>query len=86
RFENKLVRQAEPIFQNPDNSKFIGIRAHFYAPTKYFFGKNIDTFWFNMMIIWMMSILLYPPLYYEHFKKILKALGDIKIPKLFKKK
>ena len=86
RYKDMLVRQAEPIFQNPDNSKFIGIRAHFYAPTKYFLGKNIDTFWFNMIVIWMMSILLYPPLYYEHFKKILKVLGNIKITKLFKKK
>ncbi len=86
RYKDKLVRQAEPIFQDPDDSHFFGFRAHFYAPTKYFLGKHIDTFWFNMMVIWLMSILLYPPLYYEHFKKILEFFGDIKLPKLFNKK
>lgn len=86
RYKDKLVRQAEPVFQEPDKTHFIGFRAHFYAPTKYFLGKEIDTFWFNTFIIWFMAIMLYPPLYYEHFKKLLEFLGDIKLPKIFNKK
>ncbi len=79
RYKDKLVRQAEPIFADPDNSHFIGFRAHFYAPRKYFMGHYFDTYWFDMAVIWVMTILLYPPLYYEHFKKILDKLGKIKI-------
>lgn len=84
RYKDKLVRQAEPIYMEPDNSHWIGFRTHFYAYHKYFMGKYYDTYWFNMAIIWLMSILLYPPLYFEHFKKIIANLG--KISKLFSKK
>lgn len=87
RYKNTLVRQAEPIFQDPDDSNFIGFRAHFYAPQKYFMGKFIDTFWFNMAVIWFMAITLYIPLYFEHFKKIITIFDDnLKLKKLFKKK
>lgn len=77
RYKDKLVRQAEPIFQDPDNTNFIGFRAHFYAPRKYFLGKYYDTFWFNMAVIWFMTILLYPPLYFGHLKKGIAGLEKI---------
>jgi ABC-type multidrug transport system ATPase subunit len=86
RFNDKLVRQEEPIFLEPDNSSYIGIRAHFYSPRKYFFGKYYDTFSFNIIAIWIMTLLLYVPLYYEHLRKIINFFGDIKIPKYFKSK
>ncbi len=77
RYKDKLVRQAEPIFQDPDNSNFIGFRSHFYAPEKYFLGHYFDTFWFNMAVIWFMTIMLYPPLYYEHLKKGINGLSAL---------
>jgi len=87
RYKNELVRQAEPIFQDPDDTNFIGFRSHFYAPQKYFLGNYYDTYWFNIAIIWFMTIMLYPPLYYEHLKKLLKLIGNLKqLPKYFKKK
>lgn len=82
RYKNELVRQAEPIFQDPDDSNFIGFRAHFYAPEKYFFGKHFDTYWFNMAVIWFMALSLYPPLYYEHLKKLLNILGSINFSRI----
>ncbi len=87
RYKDKLVRQSEPIFQEPDDTHFIGFRAHFYAPEKYFLGRYYDTFWFNIAVIWFMAIALYPPLYFEHLKKILNGLGDnFIVKKFFKKK
>jgi hypothetical protein len=77
RYKDKLVRQAEPIFQEPDNTNWFGFRAHFYAYRKYFLGMYIDTYWFDMAVIWFMSILMYPPLYYEHIRKILTKLGEL---------
>ena len=79
RYKDKLVRQAEPIFQDPENTNFIGFRAHFYAPRKFFMGKYYDTYWFNMIVIWFMTIMLYPPLYFSHLKK-----GIAKLEKIFK--
>ncbi len=85
RYKDKLIRQEEPIYLEPDDSNFIGIRAHFYAPNKYFMGKFYSTFWFNTIIIWIMSILLYIPLYYDHLRKIINFFGNIHFKKKTKK-
>ncbi len=81
RFNEKLIRQEEPIYLEPDDSNFIGFRAHFYAPHKYFLGKTFETFWFDIMVIWAMTILLYIPLYYDHIRKIVEFFGNVKFKK-----
>ncbi len=86
RFKEKLVRQQEPIFMEPDDSNFVGIRAHFYAPHKYFMGNYYSTYKFNLLIIWLWSIILYPPLYFEHLRRGIDLLSELKIFKKSKKK
>jgi len=81
RFNEKLVRQEEPIYLEPDDSNFIGFRAHFYAPHKYFLGHVYETFWFNIFVIWAMSLLLYFPLYFDHLRKFVEFFGNIKFNK-----
>jgi len=81
RFNDKLIRQEEPIYMEADDSNFIGIRSHFYAPNKYFLGRYYPTFWFNVAFIWLMSIMLYIPLYYDHLRKILNFFGNISFSK-----
>ena len=81
RFNEKLIRQEEPVYMEPDDSNFIGFRSHFYAPHKYFLGNTYDTFWFNIFVIWAMSLLLYIPLYYDHLRKIIEFFGDLKFNK-----
>lgn len=76
RFKDKLVRQIEPIYMEPDDRHWFGFRSHFYAYRKYFMGQYYDTYWFNMVVIWIMSILLYPPLYYQHFRKFLEFMSS----------
>lgn len=71
RSENSLIRQYRPIYQKPLYMGGLGIQTHFYAPEKVIFGKYIPTFWFNMIIIWIMTILLYIPLYYDLLKKLI---------------
>ena len=85
RFNEKLVRQEEPVYLEPDDSNFIGFRSHFYAPHKYFLGHYFKTFWFNIMVIWAMSLLLYVPLYYDHLRKVVEFFGNIKFNKKGKK-
>ncbi len=79
RFEDKLIRQYRPIYDEPDNFNKWSFRTHFYAPHKVFFGKYFDTFWFNVIIIWIFSILLYVPLYFDHLKKLLNFMGGIRL-------
>ncbi len=84
-YNHRLIRQSEPIYQPPDDSHWFGFRAHFYAPRKYFMGHYFDTYWFDMAVIWLMTILLYPPLYYEHLRKFIEWLGKLKLGKRLEK-
>ncbi len=78
--EHELIQQVDPIFKNPDKAGLLSFRSHFYAPQKYFMGTYIDTYRFNMGIIWAFTLLFYLTLYLEVFTKFLN------IPNKFKKK
>jgi len=71
----KLIQRIDPVYLDPTESN-IG-RAHFFAPTKKLFGKLIPTFWFNLGVIWLMSISLMVMLYYDVFKKVLDLFGKV---------
>ena len=77
--DGKLIQQIDPVYQDPIGSK-IG-RAHFFAPRKNFFGMYFSTYWFNICVIWLMSVSLIVTLYFEIFKKVLDGLGNIKLTK-----
>ncbi|MGZ3921996.1 MAG: ABC transporter permease, partial [Bacteroidia bacterium] len=79
--DGKLIQQIDPVFQDPVDSK-LG-RAHFFAPRKNFLGVYFSTFWFNLCVIWSMSIVLIVTLYFDVFKRVLDAFGNIS---LFQKK
>jgi ABC transport system ATP-binding/permease protein len=70
----RLIQQTDPIFLDPVDSK-IG-RAHFFAPRKNFLGYYYSTFWFNISVIWMMSVLLIITLYFDIFKLVLDGMGN----------
>jgi len=53
------------------------IRAHFFAPRKKLFGRYYDTFWVNLLVIWMMSLVLVITLYYNLFKKFIDSTGEL---------
>jgi len=80
--EGRLIQQTDPVFLDPTESKFG--RSHFFAPTKNFLGVLIKTFWFNIIVIWLMSISLIITLYFDVFKKTIDFFGEI--PSFFKKK
>lgn len=64
-----LVQKKDPIYMLPE-SNFA--RSHFYAPVKVLFGWHIDTFYFNVLVIWVMTGLLYLLLWADYLRKFLK--------------
>jgi hypothetical protein len=44
-------------------------RAQFYAPFKQIGTIQIDTFRFNIIVLWIVSLMLYVALYFKLFKK-----------------
>jgi ABC-type multidrug transport system ATPase subunit len=90
-YDGQLVQQINPIFLDPQPSGPFDYRAHFFAPKKNLFGSMVSTFWFNVLIIWIMTFVLYLTLYFELLKKLVESFdripGKINLPKVsFSKK
>jgi ABC transport system ATP-binding/permease protein len=83
-YKDELVQQYDPVYRDPNPEYLLDIRTHFLAPRKHFMGKLYDTFWFNVTIIWLMTIVLYITLYYESLKKFIEMFSKIKLPALSK--
>jgi ABC-type multidrug transport system ATPase subunit len=73
-YKGRLYQKMDPIFKDPEN---IFIRAHFYAPRKQFFGIYINTYYVNVIVLWIMTFLLYLVLYFRLLKKLLDSGGRI---------
>ena len=84
-FNGKLLQLVDPVFNDPKNPKnLLDYRTHFFAPKKHLFGIYFDTYWFNLSVIWLMTIILYVTLYFELLKKGIASFEEV--GKKFKKK
>jgi hypothetical protein len=79
--EGHLLQQINPIFLEPKPTGVLDYRAHFFAPVKNLFGTMISTYNFNIMVIWIMTIILYITLYFELLRKVIEAFGKLPFPK-----
>lgn len=73
-FDGHLYQKIDPIYQDPQHKL---IKAHFYSPRKLLFNNYVDTFWVNIIVIWIMSILFYISLYYRLLKKLLDYIEEL---------
>ena len=71
--KNSLIQKSDPIYLEPYTYNYLG--AHFYAPSKNLFGFKLDTFWANLLVIWLMTLLLTVSLYYDALRKIIESSG-----------
>ncbi|TAL71221.1 MAG: ATP-binding cassette domain-containing protein [Bacteroidetes bacterium] len=79
-YKGQLIQKLDPVFMDP---KYKFIRAHFYSPTKQFFGTYIDTFKVNVAVLWVMTLVLYLALYFRLLKKLLDS-GEVVMGKKMK--
>jgi ABC-type multidrug transport system permease subunit len=86
RYGNRLIQQEEAIFHDADYDGFFGFRAHFYAPRKWFCGRYYDTYAFDVVVIWLFSLICYVTLYFDLLKKVVDWFGNINYSRLLKKK
>ena len=70
-YKDNLYQKYDPIYLDP-LQKFL--KAHFYAPRKQIFGSYFDTFWVNIIVLWVMTIFFYVVLYYRLLKKLLDSM------------
>jgi hypothetical protein len=69
-YKGRIIQKIDPIFLDPE-SRFLG--AHFYAPRKQLFGHFFDTYWVNVVVLWVMTCLLYLALSFRLLKKTLDS-------------
>lgn len=73
RKEDHLVQKIYPVFnidEHPEHA--LDFKAQFFSPAKHFAGLYIDTLFFNVIIIWIMTIVLYITLYFDVLRNLLK--------------
>ncbi len=81
-FNGKLYQQLDPIFAMPAPPEHIlDYRTHFLAPQKHVFSSYFQTYTFNLLVIWLMTVVLFVMLYYEVFAKVIHRLSNVKIGK-----
>lgn len=62
-YKNRIIQKYHPIYKDPVDIRWPGIRAHFYSPVKLLGHKAVDTFYFNIGVVWIMIFLAYLFLY-----------------------
>jgi len=75
--DEMIIQKSDPVLMEPGSP--LG-RAHFYAPSKRIGNLRINTLWFNMLVIWLMSTFLFVTLYFNLLKRLLNLLERIRIP------
>ncbi len=73
--DGSFIQKLNPVYLDPVDSD-LG-RAHFFAPRKKLFGNYIDTFYFNLAVIWLMSLILAITLYFDVLKNFISLLENI---------
>ncbi|MDH4092571.1 MAG: ATP-binding cassette domain-containing protein [Cyclobacteriaceae bacterium] len=74
-YNGTLVQKIYPIYldDHKPSNKF-DFSANLYQPTKHFAGYYFNTLYFNVAIIWCMTLLLFITLYLDGLKWVVKRL------------
>jgi len=71
---NRFIQYMEPVYIKPEHP--FG-RTPMYASRKLFLGKEIDTVWFNIAVIWLGTLILYILLLNNSFSKCIHFFNSI---------
>ncbi len=73
--EDRIIRRFEPVYYS-SSERFT--KAPMFSYTKNIFGHKIKSLYFNLLIIWSMTILFYVTLRTDLFKKIIDLFSKEK--------
>jgi len=72
----RIIQKMDPVYMIPLSKNG---RAHFYAPYKRVGNLTIDTYWFNIIAIWILTLLFAVALYTNLLRKTLKYFSNLNI-------
>lgn len=73
----RLIQQIDAIFIDPPK-QYISTKTHFFTSYKYLFNKHVSTYFFNVLVLWVINIILFIVLYFELLKKSLNLFSKNK--------
>lgn len=76
--ENGLVQNMDAIYQEASTLNKLSWRAPLYIAYKNLFGYKTHTYWFNLLVIWVFSFMLYYILFLNVFKRIITFIKNKK--------
>ncbi len=75
-YNDEMIRLRNPIYTKPTLSNG---RSHFYCSFKNLFGVKLDTFWFNILVIWLSTFMWFGILYFDLLRKLITYIENIKL-------
>jgi ABC-type multidrug transport system ATPase subunit len=78
-YNGELIQNINPVFLDPTPKGILDYRTHFYAPVKNLLGMRINTYAFNLLVIWFMALVFYITLYFELLKKAMDLTGKVTV-------
>lgn len=71
-YDGRLYQKMYSIyFDDHKPSHFLDFSGNLYQPKKYFAGRLYDTLYFNLTVIWAMTLFLFVALYFDLLKKFI---------------
>lgn len=74
--DGHLIRKYQTGYMKP-TSRFG--RAQLYAPVKRLGNREIDTLWFNIIVLWIFVIIMYVALYYDLLRKVITFFENMRL-------
>lgn len=75
--DGKLIQKIFPVYKTPDPEHLVDFNAQFYMPAKHFLNIDVDTYHFNMGVIWSMTLALVFALYFDILRRIMSGLDAL---------
>jgi ABC-type multidrug transport system ATPase subunit len=73
--DGRLIQRIHPIYQDPVGSSIM--RSHFFAPRKQFLNFYVDTYWANVLVIWLMTAFLALTLHLDALSRVLSWAAEL---------
>lgn len=71
-YEGRLIQKIYPIyFDDHKPAHAFDFSANLFQPTKHLLGSTFDTVYFNITVIWFMTVVLFITLYFDLLKKFM---------------
>jgi hypothetical protein len=74
--DNRIIQKYEPGYMIPLSKSG---RAHFYAPYKLIGSIKVDTYWFNLIVLWLAALGWYIALYFNLLQKLVGFIENVRI-------